>query len=69
MKLARLTCPSCRSAYELPVNSEDFVAECPNCGLHNNVPPSAEQITGLCLLCSRALDDHIWQSDIALRCP
>ena len=69
MKLARLTCPGCRNLYELPVSREEFVAECPTCGQRNNVPASAELITGLCLQCSRHLDDHIWQGEIAVHCP
>ncbi len=69
MKLARLTCPGCRNPYELPIDREDFVAECPTCGQRNTVSSSAELITGLCRRCSRPLDDHIWQGDIAEQCP
>lgn len=68
MKLARLTCPGCRNPYETAVLSAAHFAQCPNCGQHNNVPP-LPVITGTCLNCGKALDDHIWQGDIAVHCP
>jgi hypothetical protein len=69
MKLARLTCPGCRSPYESPVAREAYYVQCPNCGQNNNVPTSAPPITGLCLNCEKPLDDHLWQADLVIHCP
>lgn len=69
MKLARVTCPACRRAYETAVAREAYFAQCPNCGQNNNVPMETPVITGLCLACARPLDDHNWQGDIASHCP
>ncbi len=63
MKLARVTCPGCRTFYESSVSGNDFVVQCPSCGQHNNVPLQSQRITGLCLECGLPLDDHDFAGD------
>jgi hypothetical protein len=69
MKLARLTCPGCRSAYEAAVAQGAYFAQCPNCGQNNNVPLGAPLITGRCERCDRPLDDHQWLDGAITACP
>jgi hypothetical protein len=69
MKLARLTCPGCKSPYETAISREAYFAQCPSCGQNNNVPLESPIITGLCLNCSRALDDHHWRGEYVVHCP
>ncbi len=69
MKLARLTCPGCKSDYEQAVGANDYYVSCPSCGQNNNIPVTAPTITGVCLNCERPLDDHIWQGEVAAHCP
>ncbi len=68
MKLARLTCPSCRLPYESPVDRNAFVVPCPFCGQNNNIPPNSAPITGMCTTCGTPIDDHQFVGALEYAC-
>lgn len=63
MRFAAFTCPNpnCRRPYEAAIE-DGYHAECPNCHQVNRIPGQvmSKEISGLCDLCSKPLDEHIY---------
>jgi hypothetical protein len=69
MKIGTVHCPSCSSTWIALFPEDMLLLPCPFCEALNGAPEDAQFVSGMCIDCGMALDDHLWDGPYVIECP